>query len=76
MLFYKRHLCILTIKTYYYDNFKQINNKFKRRFLKKSYDNGLTWSKLQVIWNDGENTCGNPSPVVDNESGRISLLST
>ena len=44
--------------------------------LKKSYDNGLTWSKLQVIWNDGENTCGNPSPVVDNESGRISLLST
>ena len=44
--------------------------------LKKSYDNGSTWSKLQVIWNDGKNTCGNPSPVLDNKSGRISLLST
>ena len=44
--------------------------------LKKSYDNGETWTKLQVVWNDGKNTCGNPSPVLDNESGRISLLST
>ena len=44
--------------------------------LKKSYDNGLTWSKLRVIWNDGVNTCGNPSPVLDKKTGRISLLST
>ena len=43
---------------------------------KKSYDNGITWSSLKVIWDDGNNTCGNPSPVVDIKSGRISLLST
>ena len=44
--------------------------------LKKSFDNGSTWSDLQLIWNDGNNTCGNPSPVLDEKSGRISLLST
>ena len=44
--------------------------------LKKSYDNGNTWSTLKVIWDDGNNTCGNPSPVLDKNSGRISLLST
>ena len=43
---------------------------------KKSYDNGITWSSLKVIWDDGNNTCGNPSPVLDVKSGRISLLST
>ena len=43
---------------------------------KKSCDNGITWSSLKVIWDDGKNTCGNPSPVVDIKSGRISLLST
>ena len=43
---------------------------------KKSFDNGKTWSDLKVIWDDGSNTCGNPSPVLDKESGRISLLST
>ena len=43
---------------------------------KKAYDNGITWSSLKVIWDDGNNTCGNPSPVVDIKSGRISLLST
>ena len=43
---------------------------------KKSFDNGKSWSDLQVIWDDGMNTCGNPSPVLDHESGRLSLLST
>ena len=43
---------------------------------KKSSDNGITWSSLKVIWDDGDNTCGNPSPVLDHKSGRISLLST
>ena len=43
---------------------------------KKSYDNGITWSSLKVIWDDGANTCGNPAPVLDRKSGRISLLST
>ncbi len=43
--------------------------------MKKSTDNGLTWSPLQVIWNDGNNTCGNPTVVVDNNN-RIWLFLT
>jgi sialidase-1 len=41
--------------------------------LKRSSDNGKTWSPLVVLWNDGENTCGNPCPVVDESTGRIWL---
>ena len=41
--------------------------------LKRSSDNGKTWSPLAVLWNDGENTCGNPCPVVDESTGRIWL---
>lgn len=44
--------------------------------LKRSNDNGKTWSSLQVVWNDAENTCGNPMPLVDKETGTIFLLST
>jgi sialidase-1 len=44
--------------------------------LKRSEDNGKTWSSLGVIWNDGENVCGNPAPVVDKTTGTIYLLST
>ena len=44
--------------------------------MKSSDDKGLTWSQLKVIWNDGENTCGNPSPVVDKVTGNIILLGT
>lgn len=44
--------------------------------LKRSHDGGKTWGKLQVVWDDAENTCGNPSPVVDRETGRILLLLT
>jgi sialidase-1 len=44
--------------------------------MKSSIDNGLTWSKLSVVWNDGANTCGNPSPVIDAISGDVILLAT
>ena len=44
--------------------------------LKRSADNGNTWSAEQVVWNDQENTCGNPCPVVDEETGRIWLFLT
>lgn len=44
--------------------------------VKRSTDNGTTWSKQQVIWNDAGNTCGNPCLVVDRETGVIWLLST
>jgi sialidase-1 len=44
--------------------------------VKRSADNGKTWSKLSVVWNDDANTCGNPAPVVDQKTGRILLLAT
>ncbi len=44
--------------------------------MKRSPDDGRSWGDLQVVWSDGANTCGNPAPVVDSETGRIFLLST
>jgi len=44
--------------------------------LKRSEDNGKTWSKEQIIWDDESNSCGNPCPVVDEETGRIWLFMT
>ena len=44
--------------------------------LKRSADGGKTWSAQQLIWDDGENTCGNPCVVVDRDSGTIWLLTT
>ena len=44
--------------------------------VKRSEDNGKTWSELKVIWNDSLNVCGNPAPVVDYTTGTIWLLST
>ncbi len=44
--------------------------------MKKSIDNGVTWSNVKIIWNDKANVCGNPSPVVDVETGTVHLLVT
>ena len=44
--------------------------------LKRSEDNGKTWSEEMVVWDDQQNTCGNPCPVVDEVTGRIWLLLT
>lgn len=44
--------------------------------VKRSTDGGKTWGPLIKIWDDGKNTCGNPSPVVDQATGRIALLMT
>jgi sialidase-1 len=44
--------------------------------LKRSHDQGRTWEPAQIIWDDALNTCGNPCPVVDHETGAISLLMT
>ena len=43
---------------------------------KRSIDNGRTWSSMKVICDDGPHTCGNPAPVVDQETGVIHLLLT
>lgn len=44
--------------------------------LRRSEDGGQTWSPLQVVWNDPGNTCGNPCPVVDRDTGTVWLLMT
>ncbi|MFZ2658109.1 MAG: sialidase family protein [Victivallales bacterium] len=41
--------------------------------VKRSEDNGRTWSKQTVIYEDGTNTCGNPCPVLDTATGTIWL---
>lgn len=44
--------------------------------MKRSTDQGKTWSSQQVIWDDQGNTCGNPCVVVDRDSGTVWLLLT
>lgn len=44
--------------------------------VKRSKDGGKSWRKIQIVWNDGDNTCGNPAPVVDRKTGEIILLMT
>lgn len=44
--------------------------------LKRSLDGGKTWTKAQIVWHDGDNTCGNPCPVVERDSGVVWLLMT
>lgn len=44
--------------------------------MRRSEDGGATWSKLRVLWADGDNVCGNPCPVVDHKTGAIVMLAT
>ena len=44
--------------------------------LRRSLDGGEAWGPLQIIWDDGLNTCGNPCPVVDRDTGSLWLLLT
>jgi len=44
--------------------------------VRRSGDNGETWSEQSIVWEDGINTCGNPCPVIDRTTGRIILLMT
>ena len=43
---------------------------------KRSTDAGRTWSAQQVVWDDADNTCGNPCPVLDTATGTLWLLLT
>ena len=44
--------------------------------MRRSADGGVTWGPLQIVWDDAGNTCGNPCPVVDRDTGTIWLLMT
>lgn len=44
--------------------------------LRRSTDGGRTWGPVQVVWDDPGNVCGNPCPVVDEETGTIWLFLT
>lgn len=44
--------------------------------MRRSTDGGRTWGPLLVVWDDGANTCGNPCPVADRETGAVLLLAT
>ncbi|MFI0467967.1 exo-alpha-sialidase [Saccharopolyspora sp. 5N102] len=44
--------------------------------LKRSTDDGKTWGDIELVADGGGDTRGNPVPIVDGESGRISLLTT
>jgi sialidase-1 len=44
--------------------------------LRRSTDQGRSWLAPQTIWNEGPNTCGNPCPVLDRDTGAIWLLLT
>ncbi len=44
--------------------------------LRRSEDGGKTWGAQQVVWDDADNTCGNPCPVVDETTGTVFLFST
>src|SRR5258708_6503364 len=43
---------------------------------RRSTDGGTTFGPLLVVWADGNNTCGNPCPVIDESTGTIWLLMT
>ena len=42
--------------------------------LKRSTDNGETWSDLRFIVDDGDHTMGNPCPIADGNTGAVHLL--
>lgn len=44
--------------------------------LRRSEDGGRTWEPLQVIWDDADNTCGNPCAVLDEQTGVVWMLGT
>lgn len=44
--------------------------------VRRSTDGGETWGRSITVWDDGANTCGNPTPVVHRRTGRVLLPMT
>jgi len=44
--------------------------------VKRSIDNGITWSRNIIVWDDSNNTCGNPAPIYVKQTGEVVLLMT
>jgi sialidase-1 len=42
--------------------------------LKRSTDGGRIWDRLQLVYEEGERTIGNPTALVDQETGTIWLV--
>jgi len=42
--------------------------------MRRSTDNGVSWSEVSLIYSDRSRTVGNPSVVVDNETGQVFVL--
>lgn len=42
--------------------------------MRRSSDNGITWSKMEKIFDDGGNTMGQPTPIVNQETGQLMLM--
>lgn len=55
---------------------ESLDNKDVDVILKRSVDNGKTWGPLQVVFDDGNNTCGNICTVFDRDTEIIWLFST
>jgi len=43
--------------------------------LRRSFNNGQTWSAMQLVWSNSTGVAGNPCPVVDESTGDILLVS-
>ncbi|MBX7182706.1 MAG: glycoside hydrolase [Bacteroidia bacterium] len=44
--------------------------------MKSSSDSGKTWSKLHVVWDQQNHTCGNPVPVFEAQTQTLFLIAT
>lgn len=42
--------------------------------LKRSEDGGKNWSRIITVWDDQNNVCGNPVPIIDQATGKIILV--
>lgn len=42
--------------------------------MRASSDAGKTWSPIQLVWDAAEDTAGNPTPVIDQKTGRVILV--